>query len=93
LPDRIVLFRDGVGEGQVNFVLDSEVGQVELAIHAKYEKYGLALPKFSFVIVTKKINTRAMLKRGAQNFDNPKSGTVFDNMVTLPERYFAFVNL
>ena len=40
--------------------------------------------KFTYVIVSKRINTR-FFKTGAQPA-NPPSGTVVDDVVTLPER-------
>ena len=58
----IVLYRDGVGDGQLSFIADHEVLQmlsafdaVVLPNNAKYE------PKFTMVIVQKRINTRFFL--------------------------------
>jgi hypothetical protein len=42
------------------------------------------LPKFSFIVVTKKINTR-MFEAGTKG--NPPAGTIADDVITLPERY------
>lgn len=39
-------------------------------------------PKFTFIIVSKRINTRIFVAD-----QNPKPGTVVDNTITLPERY------
>ena len=30
LPDRIILYRDGVGEGQIQYVIDCEVNQMRV---------------------------------------------------------------
>lgn len=88
LPDRIVLFRDGVGEGQINYVIDHEVSQLQAAILEAYEKNNQEKAKLSVVIVTKKINSRALLaKTGSPvTYDNLPPGTVVDNTFTLPER-------
>jgi len=43
------------------------------------------MPKFTFVVVTKKINTRYLAFGNVVT--NPNPGTVLDNTVTLPERY------
>jgi len=43
------------------------------------------MPKFTFVVVTKKINTRYLAV--GKVVTNPNPGTVLDNTVTLPERY------
>lgn len=49
------------------------------------------MPKFAFVIVSKQINTRIFNKIGSRRYDNPVSGTVVDDDVTLPERYDFFL--
>jgi len=79
------MYRDGVGEGQVGFVLDHEVGQVKAAINDVYFSSGETIPKLTFIIVTKKINSRAFLI-GAKGFGNLGVGTVMDRTFTLPER-------
>lgn len=35
LPDRIIMYRDGVGEGQLNFVFETEMRQITVR-HAEY---------------------------------------------------------
>ena len=46
--------------------------------------------KFAFVIVNKRINTKFIQKVGG-NHSNPPSGTIVDDVVTLPERYDFFL--
>ncbi|XP_021946660.1 piwi-like protein Siwi [Folsomia candida] len=87
LPSKIVMYRDGVGEGQIGYVLSHEIAQMKLAITDVYGAAGEEMPKLTFVIVTKKINTRAFLN-GKQNLP---VGTVIDTGVTLPERYDFFL--
>lgn len=41
-------------------------------------------PKFTFVVVTKRINTR--LFHQGKNLTNPPPGTVVDDRITCPER-------
>lgn len=88
LPDRVVLFRDGVGEGQINYVIDCEIPQLQTAIRDIYKNAHQEKAKLSVVIVTKKINSRAMLARSGTpvTYDNVPPGTVIDNNITLPER-------
>lgn len=83
LPKKIMIYRDGVGEGQFQFVVDHEVNSVKAVLE---EIYGANNAKdalqMAFIIVTKRINTRV--------FDgdrNPKAGTVIDDVITMPERY------
>jgi aubergine-like protein len=86
LPDRIIVYRDGVGEGQTNYVFEHEVRNILSKLN---EFYGAAAKqlKFSFIIVSKRINTR-FFKGGV----NPNPGTVVDDVVTLPERFDFFLN-
>lgn len=33
LPDRIIMYRDGVGEGQLNFVFETELRQIRVIFY------------------------------------------------------------
>ena len=46
--------------------------------------------KFAFIVVNKRINTKFIQKLGS-NHTNPPSGTIVDDVVTLPERYDFFL--
>merc|ERR1711936_274413 len=80
-----VFYRDGVGAGQEDNVRAQEVEQIK----AFFERQGMNV-KFTFIIVAKRINTRFYKKQGNQ-YVNPPSGSVFDDVVTLPERYDFFI--
>lgn len=87
LPKRIILYRDGVGDGQINYVVDHEIKAIEKCFaDAGLDKEQL---KFTYIIVSKRINTRFFRMNG--NPSNPPSGTVVDTEVTLPERYDFFL--
>merc|ERR1712131_931 len=88
LPSRIIIYRDGVGDGQIQYVIDHEIA----AILSCLAKAGLPEDqvKFTYIVVNKKINTRIMQMEG-RNAVNPPSGTVVDDVVTLPERYDFFL--
>lgn len=49
------------------------------------EIYGGARISMAFIIVSKRINTRIFVPRG-RGAENPKPGTIIDDVVTLPER-------
>lgn len=86
LPDKIIVYRDGVGDGQLSAVVDHEVAQITSAF-ANYKGYA---PKFTVVVVKKRINTRIFHNvRG--DLMNPPPGTVVDDVVTKPEWYDFFV--
>jgi aubergine-like protein len=78
LPQRIVLYRDGVGEGDIHTVLTHEVEN--LKSHLNW-MYGDQPYKMAFIVVTKRINTRLFLEGR-----NPPAGTVADDCITMPER-------
>ena len=84
LPKKIVIYRDGVGEGQVPYVYSHEVQQVKAKLETVY-----SIPnevKMAYILVTKKINTRFFY-----NNQNPSPGTVVDDVVTDPTKYDFFI--
>ena len=85
LPIRIIMYRDGLGEGQIEYAKDREI----VAIKKVFRDNGLEEMKFTYIIVSKRINTRFFMGGGRP--DNPPSGTVVDDVVTLPERYDFFL--
>lgn len=54
-PKQIVLFRDGVGDGQLPFVVEHEVPQLLSAFQAVVPPFE---PKFTMVVIQKRINAR-----------------------------------
>jgi len=89
LPSRIIFYRDGVGDGQIEYVRDQEIG----AIKQCFRENGLdGELKFTFIIVSKRINTRFFSNgNNGGRVGNPPSGTVVDDVVTLPYRYDFFL--
>lgn len=86
LPDRIMIYRDGVGDGQLNYVQTVEVEQIRKELEHVYRNHGTVTPKWAYVIVNKRLNTR-FFKRSM----NPQPGTVIDDVVTLPDRHDFFL--
>ncbi|XP_044590639.1 piwi-like protein Siwi isoform X1 [Cotesia glomerata] len=85
LPARIIIYRDGVGDGQIPHVLNHEVNHLNEALAKLYGRPEAV--KMTFVIVTKRINTRLFYNRR----DNPPPGTVVDDVITNPWRYDFFI--
>lgn len=81
LPAKIFIYRDGVGDGQIRYVQETEIQMLreQLGNMYKGDKYELV-----FIIVSKRINTRLFTEMRP---NNPKSGTVVDSTITLPERW------
>jgi len=85
LPLKIFYYRDGVGDGQIPFVHSKEVQEMKKAINMMNSD-----TKLTVIITSKRINTRFMESRNNM-IVNPNSGTVIDDVVTLPERYDFFL--
>ncbi|KAG8224464.1 hypothetical protein J437_LFUL003187 [Ladona fulva] len=83
LPSKIIIYRDGVGEGQVTYVIQHEVEMLKKKLQAVYESTAYHM---AFIIITKRINTRIFTEDR-----NPPSGTIVDDVITLPHRYDFFL--
>ncbi|CAL1531966.1 unnamed protein product [Lymnaea stagnalis] len=84
LPRKIILFRDGVGDGQLKTVFNAEFEQVESALKdAGGREYR---PGLAFIVVKKRINTRLFAPDG-----NPSPGTIVDQKITKPNWYDFFL--
>ena len=87
LPTRIIVFRDGVGDGQLNMVTEYELPQIKKG----FEPFGIdCKPQLAMVVVKKRVNSRFFGKQG-RDFFNPPPGTLIDNSATRPEWYDFFI--
>ncbi|KAI9720458.1 MAG: hypothetical protein M1812_002964 [Candelaria pacifica] len=91
LPQNILVYRDGVSEGQYATVLNEEAPAFDRVIAKLYPKG--PKPKVAIIVVGKRHHTRFYPTRfnRDENDDigNPKNGTVVDRGVT-SERYWDF---
>nr|XP_022317079.1 piwi-like protein 1 [Crassostrea virginica] len=85
-PEKIVVFRDGVGDGDLRYI-DHEVQQLEQCFGNFGGEYN---PKLCVVIVQKRINARIFLK-GDRNFENPPPGTIVDHTITRRDKFDFFI--
>ncbi|XP_034834456.1 piwi-like protein Ago3 [Maniola hyperantus] len=83
LPDRIIIYRDGVGDGQLPTIKKYEIPQMKISIKDFEAEYN---PTITYVVVQKRINTRIFLRQGAE-FANPNPGTVLDHTITRRDWY------
>ncbi|XP_038044639.1 piwi-like protein 1 isoform X1 [Patiria miniata] len=87
LPERVIIYRDGVGDGQLPAVVEYELPQVIDTFRMIGTDYS---PKCAVVVVKKRINNRfCSLNQG--NLVNPSPGTVIDSVVTKPDLYDFFL--
>jgi aubergine-like protein len=82
-PARIIFYRDGVGEGQVQGICVPEIEQIKASIAKKSLTDSC---KFMFINTCKRVNTR-IFAGTASRFANPAAGTVIDSCVTDKDTY------
>ncbi|KAK3090400.1 hypothetical protein FSP39_011581 [Pinctada imbricata] len=85
LPEKIVVFRDGVGDGDLKYI-EHEVAQFETCFGHFGQDYQ---PRMAVVIVQKRINTRIFSL--GRDYDNPAPGTVVDHTLTRRDKYDFFL--
>lgn len=82
LPENIIVYRDGVSEGQYGLVIDKELKGMREACKVKYPAG--KTPNFTIIICGKRHNTRFYPTDTEQTgrTGNPRPGTVVDRGVT-----------
>lgn len=90
LPDNIVIFRDGVSEGQFSQVLEQELPSIREACHAKDSPKASA-PRLTIVVSVKRHQTCFFptSREAMSDSGNVRNGTVVDRGVT-QARYWNF---
>ncbi|KFU89584.1 Piwi-like 1 [Chaetura pelagica] len=87
LPSRIIVYRDGVGDGQLNTLVNYEVPQFLDCLKSVGTDYN---PKLTVIVVKKRMSSRFFAVSGG-GLKNPPPGTVVDVEVTRPEWYDFFL--
>jgi hypothetical protein len=87
LPENIIVYRDGVSEGQYPIVLNEELPLLKKACREVYPATETAkgMPRISIIVVSKRHHTRFYATSDADADDrskNPPNGTVVDRGVT-----------
>jgi eukaryotic translation initiation factor 2C len=86
LPENIIIYRDGVSEGQYQLLLDQELPQIRNACRQKYPAQATktGLPKISIIVCGKRHHTRfyPTTEANADRSSNCEPGTVVDRGVT-----------
>ncbi|KAK3367285.1 RNA interference and gene silencing protein [Lasiosphaeria ovina] len=95
LPENILVYRDGVSEGQYQLVLDVEVPLLRQACRDMYPPadQNKGLPRLTVVVVGKRHHTRFYPTRegDGDRSTNPKPGTVVDRGVTEARNWDFFL--
>ena len=82
-PGKIIIYRDGVSDGQLPLVKEYEIPQIYKAFELISPEYK---PLVAVVIVKKRGNARFFAKQNTE-ITNPPCGSVIDTVVTRSEWY------
>jgi len=83
-PEKIILYRDGVGDGQLDAVDFYEAERCQ-----KLFKTLQITPEFAFIVVQKRINRRLFEVKG-NKYENPAPGSVLDHTV-MKKNFLDFI--
>lgn len=88
-PENILVYRDGVSEGQYQMVKDRELPLLRQACEEMYDAVGQNQPRITIVIVTKRHHTRfgPTTEAAADSNGNCLPGTVTDRGITEAGRW------
>ncbi|XP_035915342.1 protein argonaute-3-like [Anopheles stephensi] len=87
LPQKIIIFRDGVADSMMNVCEEYEIPQLEAACKNIAPDY---TPKITFIVVQKRIITRLFSMSG-DGLGNAPAGSVLDHTVTRRYKYDFFL--
>ncbi|KAL8715518.1 MAG: hypothetical protein Q9220_000854 [cf. Caloplaca sp. 1 TL-2023] len=92
LPERIIIYRDGVSEGQYRTLLQEELPQMRKACQVRYT--GGKQPKISIIVCGKRHHTRLYAtnpKDANERTGNPQNGTIVDRGITMEHGWDFFL--
>ena len=71
LPNKIIIYRDGVGEGMREQIMAKEVQQFKEALKPQYNAI-TSIPDITLVVINKRINQRMFIQsRKGDSVENP----------------------
>ncbi|KAL8669539.1 MAG: hypothetical protein Q9168_005871 [Polycauliona sp. 1 TL-2023] len=96
LPERIVIYRDGVSEGQYKTLLKDELPQITAACRERYQRLmpPKSNPKITMIVCGKRHHTRfypTNLQDADHKGQNCQNGTVVDRGVTMEHGWDFFL--
>ena len=91
-PENIIVYRDGVSEGQYSDVLDYELAALRIGCSKSYAN-SRGPPRFCFIVAVKRHHTRfyPTHKKEADKLNNAKCGTVVDRGITQARTWDFFL--
>lgn len=76
LPEKILFFRDGVGDQMINLVKEHEISKIKEMLETKFPGQ---VPKLTMVLVTKRISDKFLRETSGTEVSNPSSGTIISS--------------
>lgn len=78
LPTKIIIYRDGVGEGMRDQIIEKEISQFKEVLKPIYNTV-TGIPPITLVVVNKRINQRMFVQGpGGRGMENPQPGSIID---------------
>lgn len=87
LPEAVIVYRDGVGDSQIEAAKMAEVESM-LMTFKLFEDYN---PKLAFVLVNKKTNTK-LYEGSLNNVKNPSPGTMVNSVIVPDSQSFYLIS-
>lgn len=86
-PNIIIVYRDGVGQGQVDRVREKELKSLIKGLQQEFNGHNV---KLAYIIVTKRLSDRFFTKSG-NFFNNPEGGLIVDTHVVKDNTFEYFM--
>jgi len=83
LPERVVIYRDGVGDGQLQYIHEHELPQINAYIDSNTNWE----PQLAYIVLKKRINQRFFRHDENAEEQNPFPGTIVDSKITRRDMY------
>ncbi|XP_058387642.1 piwi-like protein 3 [Diceros bicornis minor] len=87
MPHSVIVYRDGVGDGQLEALINYEIPQISSYLNSILHPKTV---KLTVIVVKKRINTRFFIESEGK-LQNPRPGTVIDVELTRKEWYDFFI--
>uniref|UniRef100_A0A8C4LIM1 Piwi like RNA-mediated gene silencing 3 n=1 Tax=Equus asinus asinus TaxID=83772 RepID=A0A8C4LIM1_EQUAS len=87
MPRSVIVYRDGVGDGQLEALIKYEIPQISSCLESILQTNDV---KLAVIVVKKRINTRFFVESEGK-LRNPRPGTVVDVELTRKEWYDFFI--
>jgi len=85
LPSTVIFYRDGVGEGMYDRVVDSEIFKLQSKLNEIYTAKKQQAPRLTYIVVQKRHHFRSQCTDASSRDSNPPPGTLVDDLMIVDE--------